>query len=181
MRYLSVSMLAACVAISGMAQAANESANIKFTGEITDLTCKININGQEGDSTVKMETANASEFKKSGDTAKPTPFTISIAGCHSKKYAESFKLSFSAKDFTGSGYLKNVAAGTKATDIAVKLYEVQDIGASPIKHDWSADKKLPAAAGENPEFKFEAQYVSLADTVKAGQVEAALTVNFEYH
>jgi len=179
MRYLSISLLAACVAVSGMAQAAVESSKINFVGEITDLTCKIKIDGKDGDATVTLPAMPLSKFEKTNDTAGRQDFSVSIAGCKAGKYVDSFQLGFSADQPDGDN-LKNIATTEAAKNIAVQLLKVENGTGTAIKNNWSADKKDIPAAGDESKFDFAAQYIRLTDAVEPGKVEAALTVSFEY-
>lgn len=77
---LSLSLPAAVVlALAGSANAAD--GNIVITGEITDTTCNISVNGAGNNATVVLPTVSADSLSAAGATAGATPFSITLSGC----------------------------------------------------------------------------------------------------
>lgn len=64
---------------AGSANAAD--GNIIITGEITDTTCNISVNGAGSSTTVVLPTVSTDSLSTAGATAGATPFNIALSGC----------------------------------------------------------------------------------------------------
>jgi len=90
---------------------AGSSGTITFTGELTDTTCEVDVNGQGSDANVILPTISINQLTTAGDTAGRTSFNMNLSKCvvgteggHSKVSA--FFLPGSTVDLS-TGRLKN--------------------------------------------------------------------------
>lgn len=95
---------------------------ISITGQITDVTCAIAVNGGGNNATVTLPTVSVSALPNSGETAGTTSFRIALSECSGDTLGNAyayFELG-SAVD-SSSGRLNNVS-GT-ASNVQVQLLD----------------------------------------------------------
>jgi len=182
MRHLSLVLLAACGLAASVAQAQTQTpTTITFEGEVTDQTCKVNINGQDN-TTVVLPTVKQNDFASAAGTVTgKTDFSLDVTGCKPVTDPGTQKVSvkFHGTSLTQSGgYLKNTAANG-ATDVAVQLLD----GTAAI--DLSSGiftKELGELSGTTTSLSktFAAQYISESDTVGTGKVTAVVEYSLAY-
>jgi len=179
MRHPSLILLAACGLAASVVQAQTPT-TITFEGEVTDQTCKININGQDA-TTVILPTVKQADLAIAGTTAGKTDFSLDVTGCKPVTDPGTQKISvkFHGTSLTQSGgNLKNTATNG-ATDVAVQLLD----GTTAI--DLSSGiftKELGELSGTTTSLSktFAAQYISESDTVGTGKVTAVVEYSLAY-
>ncbi|WP_272539741.1 fimbrial protein [Providencia sp. PROV197] len=103
---------------------AASTGTITFNGELTDTTCKVDIEGQGSDATVVLPTVSVSELAAAGDITGRTAFNMNLSDCvigaagHNK--VASFFQAGSSVDLA-TGRLKNV--GGSATNVDLQLLD----------------------------------------------------------
>ncbi|HHF3886489.1 TPA: fimbrial protein [Haemophilus influenzae] len=195
------------LAFAGNVQAAanaETSGKVTFFGKVVENTCKVKTENR--DMSVVLNDVGKSHFKNKGDTAMPTPFTITLTDCatvgvgdtKAKKvgvYFYSWENADKENDYT----LKNTHMDAdKANNVNIQLFK--DNGVDPIKvvgketndftHNSSANSTKPtknhisASTGltntsEIP-LHFVAQYYSTGNDVTAGKVQSSVDFQIAY-
>ncbi|HFX2004041.1 TPA: fimbrial protein [Pseudomonas aeruginosa] len=146
----------AAIAASGTAMAAN---TITFSGEVTDQTCQVAVNGFT-DPTVILDSVPVSALDGAvGRSAGETAFTLQLTDCVAPTADEHFTTLFQATNPSAAGNLVNTAASgatVPAGDIVLAN------GATSTSYDYAV------------------QYVSEAATVTPGPVLGAVTYTLRY-
>lgn len=75
-----VASLVAVFGSVGMAQAA-DTGTITFSGELTDNTCNVSIDGQGADPVVVLPTVSINQLASAEKTAGDTGFVMALSGC----------------------------------------------------------------------------------------------------
>ncbi|ETV21137.1 fimbrial protein [Pseudomonas aeruginosa] len=82
MKYaLSPLSLASAIALAFSGSANAIDGTITITGEITDTTCSISVNGASASGAVSLPAVSTSSLSTAGMTAGTTPFSIALSGC----------------------------------------------------------------------------------------------------
>ena len=146
----------AAIAASGTAMAAN---TITFSGEVTDQTCQVAVNGFT-DPTVILDSVPVSALDGAvGRSAGETAFTLQLTDCVAPTADEHFTTLFQATNPSAAGNLVNTAA-SGATGVALQL--------------------LDSVGGTSTSYDYAVQYVSEAATVTPGPVLGAVTYTLRY-
>jgi len=178
MRYSSLALLMACALGANMAHA-EKTAEITFTGIVTDQTCKITINGDDdGDVTLILPVAKTDDLSGQDKTFGRTEFELKLHGCKETKHAKNVKVKFTNGNPVGNGYLKNIEQD--GANVAVQLLDAGSNDAAINVTNWTSEWSLPGEGKEHTH-TFAAQYISLEDTIKPGKVKSVVTVDMEYH
>ncbi len=116
----------AAIAASGTAMAAN---TITFSGEVTDQTCQVAVNGFT-DPTVILDSVPVSALDGAvGRSAGETAFTLQLTDCVAPTADEHFTTLFQATNPSAAGNLVNTAA-SGATGVALQLLD--SVGGNPV-------------------------------------------------
>ncbi len=170
----------ALLAITGIALAAN---TITFTGEVTDQTCSVTVDGST-DPTVILNSVPVNALS-GGPTssAGETSFTVQLNNCIAPATAsqEHFTALFQAVNPTEAGNLANTASGG-ATGVALQLLNAP--GGTAVNLGGGA----AVAAGDiilaegqtSTRGDYAIQYVSEALSVTPGPVIGALNYTLRY-
>lgn len=99
---------------------------ITFTGDISDTTCNISVNGKNSSTEIKFDPISSSALSSAGEVANEKPITLSLTNCTNP--TENVRALFeSAQTDYSTGNLSN--KGT-ATNVQVQLLDNQHM---PIK------------------------------------------------
>ncbi|KSL43942.1 fimbrial protein [Pseudomonas aeruginosa] len=149
----------AAIAASGTAMAAN---TITFSGEVTDQTCQVAVNGFT-DPTVILDSVPVSALDGAvGRSAGETAFTLQLTDCVAPTADEHFTTLFQATNPSAAGNLVNTAA-SGATGVAVPAGDI-----------------VLANGATSTSYDYAVQYVSEAATVTPGPVLGAVTYTLRY-
>lgn len=168
----------AAIAASGTAMAAN---TITFSGEVTDQTCQVAVNGFT-DPTVILDSVPVSALDGAvGRSAGETAFTLQLTDCVAPTADEHFTTLFQATNPSAAGNLVNTAA-SGATGVALQLLD--SVGGNPV--DLAGGAAVPAGdivlanGATSTSYDYAVQYVSEAATVTPGPVLGAVTYTLRY-
>ncbi|EJB8385485.1 type 1 fimbrial protein [Pseudomonas aeruginosa] len=162
----------AAIAASGTAMAAN---TITFSGEVTDQTCQVAVNGFT-DPTVILDSVPVSALDGAvGRSAGETAFTLQLTDCVAPTADEHFTTLFQATNPSAAGNLVNTAA-SGATGVALQLLD--SVGGNPV--DLAAGDIVLANGATSTSYDYAVQYVSEAATVTPGPVLGAVTYTLRY-
>jgi len=163
---------------SGVALAAN---TITFEGEVTDQTCKVQINGQS-DPVVLLPTVPTTELQAPGSTTGLTPFTLTLTHCTAPQSDTPLSVKFLARGVTSAGNLRNLANDHAAEHVSIQLTE-DDSGSNPI-HLTSGPVKvdgLVLKAGQTDvSHTYAARYITSDGNATAGAVQAVVEYVISY-
>lgn len=200
------------LAFAGNVQAARNptdsetAGTVTFFGKVVENTCKVKTKNR--DMSVVLNNVGKSHFKNKGDTAMPTPFTITLQNCsvnnpgaNSANKVGLYFYSWENADKENSYTLKNIQGNDKANNVNIQLTEADGITtisvvgkdttdftmqttnpvAAPTltnKHI-SGSTQLANVAGEFP-LHFIAQYYSTDNDVTAGKVQTSVNFQIAY-
>ncbi|QEQ60745.1 type 1 fimbrial protein [Haemophilus influenzae biotype aegyptius] len=156
---------------------------VTFQGEILgDGTCKIETDSQNR--TVTLPTVGKANLSRSGQTAAPVPFSITLKECSAVDAGKSALL-FKGRA-AGQPYLPNATGQGKATNVGIQIVKADGTG-TPIKVDGTeANREKAPDTGKaqngtviQPRFDYFARYYATG-AATAGDVEATATFEVQY-
>lgn len=196
------------LAFAGNVQAAQNGGNnsetagtVTFFGKVVENTCKVKTENR--DMSVVLNDVGKSHFKNKGNTAMPTPFTITLQNCsvnnpraNSANKVGLYFYSWENADKENDYTLKNMTGDDKAEKVNIQIFKENGVDAikvvgkdtndfthesSSTNSDKPAENHISASTpltstSEIP-LHFIAQYYSTDNDVKAGKVQTS--VNFE--
>lgn len=158
---------------------------VTFQGEVTDQTCKVEINGQSS-SVVLLPTVSSKDFGSTlsnGQTAGVTPFTVSVADCTPPSADLNIKTVFMGYDVNAdTGVLGNRATDNAAQGYGIQLSQSSD-GSNPVKLNGPTPVEglVLAKDATDTSIDFSAQYYVLdAINAKAGKITAVAEYTLSY-
>ncbi len=161
--------------------AARANSTITFSGEVTDQTCQVAVNGFT-DPTVILDSVPVSALDGAvGRSAGETAFTLQLTDCVAPTADEHFTTLFQATNPSAAGNLVNTAA-SGATGVALQLLD--SVGGNPV--DLAGGAAVPAGdivlanGATSTSYDYAVQYVSEAATVTPGPVLGAVTYTLRY-
>jgi len=154
---------------------------IKFTGEVKDQTCTVNVEG-EGSHTVPLPTVSTGQLDGAGATAGVTPFKLSVTGCKVASADVAINTVFSGVALTNNENLKNLIDVAKGGAENVEIQLLTGVGGLPIQlQSVTTVPGLVVLAGEQmAEYEFAAQYFA-SGTATPGSVEATVNYDITYN
>ncbi len=202
------------LAFAGNVQAAHNGGTVSettgtvtFFGKVVENTCKVKTENR--DMSVVLNDVGKSHFKNKGDTAMPTPFTITLTDCatattgavdtKAKKvglYFYSWENADKENDYT----LKNMTGTDKAQKVNIQLFKDNGVDAIKVvgnntddfthKNGGSTNSNKPTenhisastiltSTSEIP-LHFIAQYYSTENNVTAGKVQTSVNFQIAY-
>ncbi|PRJ54058.1 fimbrial protein [Haemophilus influenzae] len=198
------------LAFAGNVQAAQNggadpetAGTVTFFGKVVENTCKVKTENR--DMSVVLNDVGKSHFKSRGDTAMPTPFTITLQNCsvnnpgtNSANKVGLYFYSWENADKENDYTLKNMTGDDKAKKVNIQIFKENGVDAIKVVDKETEDftsqntnngATVPtltnkhisgstqlAGVTELP-LHFIAQYYSTDATVTAGKVQTS--VNFE--
>lgn len=79
---LSTSLFVALSVITGTVLAADNTGNINFNGELTDTTCKVDIEGQGPNALITLPTVSTNTLSQAGQVTGRTAFNMNLYDCN---------------------------------------------------------------------------------------------------
>lgn len=171
-RLLATSLITAMTLPFPAAIAANGT--ITFTGEISNTTCNISINGRNSSTVIKFDPISASALSKPGEVANEQPVTLSLTNCQNP--TENVRALFdSAETDSSTGNLKN--KGT-AANVQVQLL---DSGREPIHLGDGSQSNGPSfkIVDQMATLNYFARYYA-TDKVDGGNVNTVVNYSLSY-
>jgi len=180
MKKLTILSLAAAMAAGFASTASAQSGTITFNGEVIATTCSVTFPGGTGvgnDATYQLRQVTASTLANVGDRANRTPITLQIGGtggqCSSG--TASLELNPNRNAAVDGTYLRNTAATSPATNVAIALSDGNDV-AIDISRPWAS---APIDLAATKDLRFGAEYVATG-AAAAGNVTAAVGYTVTY-
>ncbi|WP_432716123.1 fimbrial protein [Haemophilus influenzae] len=197
------------LAFAGNVQAAantETSGKVTFFGKVVENTCKVK--SENRDMNVVLNDVGKSHLKNKGDTAMPTPFTITLTDCattgagdtKAKKVGIYF-YSWENADKDNNYTLKNMTGVDKAQKVNIQLFKENGVDAIKVvgkntddfthKNGGSSNSTKPTenhisasttlTATTDIPLHFIAQYYSTENnTVTAGKVQTSVDFQIAY-
>lgn len=159
---------------------------VTFLGEVSDSTCNVTVNGTEGNVSVLLPTALATDLADAGSTAQPTKFDFVVSGCTAATSGADSTVAMRLVPLqtSSNGNLENIASTGAAENVSIQL--VDNYNSANTKISFSSGEYTTAfatlpttTAGTTVTFPFTAQYYS-AGSATAGKVEAQVQYALSY-
>ncbi|PRJ57906.1 Major fimbrial subunit precursor [Haemophilus influenzae] len=181
---------------------------VTFFGKVVENTCKVKTENR--DMSVVLNDVGKSHFKNKGDTAMPTPFTITLTDCatattgtvdtKAKKvglYFYSWENADKENDYT----LKNMTGNDKAQNVNIQIFKENGVDAIKVVDKETEDftsqntnngATVPTLTNKHISgstqlagvtelpLHFIAQYYSTDATVTAGKVQTSVNFQIAY-
>ncbi len=171
--------LLATIGFAGAAQAADGT--VKFTGELTDVTCSVqNGTGPQNEIDVTLPTLSVTALTGAGEVAGATGFNIKVGGpgcTEGQRVSVHFESASPAID-AASGNL-NIAKGAgQATNVQVQIADANNSNA-PINLFTNTNSNPLQISGGSVVLPFTAQYVATgAATPGAVSTEVQYSISY---
>lgn len=149
---------------------------ITITGQVTDSSCNIAVNGATGDATIVLPTVSTTVLASDGDTAGSTSMNMALTGCPTAAGGLVRAYFESANVDVGTGNLKNTATGTPATNVQVQVTNATGAVIDLATND--NNTSVDMSTGDANLQYFVQYYATGAST--AGPVETALVYSLDY-
>ncbi|MFK8258056.1 fimbrial protein [Erwinia sp. AnSW2-5] len=171
-RLLANSIIAALALSATSTIAANGT--ITFTGDISNTTCNISVNGRNSSTTIVFEPISASALSKAGEVANELPVTMSLTNCQNP--TEHVRALFDSTETDSiTGNLKNKGS---ATNVQVQL---MDNSRKPIRLGDGSQVNGPSfnIVNDMATLSYFARYYA-TDKVDAGDVSTVVNYSLSY-
>lgn len=171
-RLLATSMIVALALPIPATMAANGT--ITFTGDISNTTCNISVNGRNSSTTIVFEPISASALSKAGEVANELPVTMTLTNCQNP--TENVRALFDSTETDSiTGNLKNKGS---AANVQVQL---MDNSRKPIKLGDGSQVNGPSfkIVDDMATLNYFARYYA-TDKVEAGDVTTAVNYSLSY-
>ena len=169
-------LILAFTAVPALTFAAGQN-TITFTGQVSDQTCAVSVNGNAANPVILMPTVSAAALTAVGSTAGETPFTISVSGCTAPASNLAIKTAFLGNNVTSAGNLAN--AGT-ASSVQVQLLGAAGGSAVVLNGITSVSGLTLNSGATSASHDFAVRYISEAGAAKAGTVSATAQYALDY-
>lgn len=147
---------------------------ITFTGDISNTTCNISVNGRNSSTTIVFEPISASALSKAGEVASELPVTLTLTNCENP--TENVRALFESPETDSiTGNLKNKGS---ATNVQVQL---MDNSRQPIKLGDGSQANGPSfkIVDNMATLDYFARYYA-TDKVEAGDVSTVVNYSISY-
>lgn len=161
------------------------SNTVTFFGEVSDATCNVTlVNGQSGDVSVQLNTANIANLATEGAFAGETEFDFVASGCTAVEDGQSnVGIRLVPQSATNAGNLPNIATTNPADNVEIQLLDKGN-GGGVINFAsgeyTSITQAIPPAADGSVTIPFAARYYSTG-TATAGKVEGKVQYELAYN
>lgn len=177
-----ISGVAFSLGMASMASATS-TGTITFTGEVTDTTCEVSVNGDGADATVTLPTVPATELKTTGLTTGRTNFDLQLSNCsvgaNGANTVSAYFQTGSTVDTT-SGRLKQTDT-SGAQNVSLQLRDgtnsnVIFVGSSTQQ---STNYYANIASATSVTLPYSVEYYA-EDAATAGAVSSSVVYNLQY-
>lgn len=163
---------------------AASTGTITFSGELTDTTCNVSVNGMGADATVVLPTVSINQLTQDKEVAGRTSFNLNLSDCvivteAGKSKVSAFFQPGSTVDLT-SGRLKNV--GGSATNVQLQLLDAT--GGLNIINAGNTDQMnamayVDISSDGKTTLPYAVEYYSLGQATP-GTVTSSVVYNLQY-
>lgn len=143
---------------------------VQFSGSIVNSPCSISTGTQS--QTIELGQYRAADFENIGDTSPATGFNITLQDCSAETYSN---VAVTFKGNTASTDTLAVEGGADGVGIQI----VKDGKTIPVDGTGSTEPTTLIEGADNNIY-FQAQYVSIANTVTAGAANAVADFVLNY-
>lgn len=150
---------------------------ITITGQVTDSSCNIAVNGATGDATIVLPTVSTTVLANDGDTAGATAVSMSLTGCPSGQGVRAYFESTNVDQATG--YLKNTATGTPAENVQVQVTDTSGNDIDLRSNATTNNNYVATETDGSANLEYGVQYIATGAST-AGPVETALVYSLDY-
>lgn len=159
------------------------SGTINFSGMVTDTTCDVAINGQNGDTTVTLPIVPTSELASIGKTTGQTNFTMTLENCVLGQQGENTVSAFFQAGATvdnNSGRLKQTSA-SGAENVSLQLLDGTNGNVIFVGNSNQMESNYFANIRENTAIKLPYSVRYYAEgPVTSGIVTSSVVYNLQY-
>ncbi|HDZ8014203.1 TPA: type 1 fimbrial protein [Citrobacter amalonaticus] len=190
MKYLSYSVLASALLMSGVSHATN---TITFTGTITDATCEVALQdatgtqiSATGSGDITLNEVSKADLSAANSVAGPTRFSIVAKNCVLGESGKSrISASFMSNNADNQGYLNNTATAEtgaasgvqlKLLDSAQKFIKVND----PAQADTATWIDIVTEDPATTVMPFYVEYYSAPGSATGGTITSKVTYELIY-
>lgn len=189
MKYLSYSVLASALLMSGVSHATN---TITFTGKITDATCEVALRdaakevSATGSGDIKLDEVSKADLADAGARAAPTPFYIVAKNCTLGTSAKTkISANFISNNADSLGYLNNTTTDltTGADHVQLKLLDSTKSFIKVNDPNQEGTTKFIDIVTEDPKetvMPFYVEYYTADGGATAGAVTGTVTYELMY-
>ncbi|KFK93401.1 MULTISPECIES: fimbrial protein [unclassified Serratia (in: enterobacteria)] len=168
---------------SAFAANAASTGTINFNGKVTDTTCDVAINGQEGDATVTLPTVPATELASAGKTTGLTNFNMTLKNCVLGSEGENTVAAFFQTGATvdnESGRLKQTSAAG-AENVSLQLLDGTNGNTIFVgnQNQEGTNYFANVKEGEAIKLPYSVRYYA-EDAVTSGVVTSSVVYNLQY-
>ncbi|SAK74823.1 fimbrial protein [Caballeronia fortuita] len=180
MKKIAVSLIAASMAVAGVAHAASSSNGgvVTINGKLTANTCDVSGNGQGTNFTVTLPSLSASALSAAGSTAGATGFNIALSNCTPSSGNVHTFWEYGVNTLA-DGNLKNSGTAT-AVEVQLLDYNGSKRVVDVSKADGAQGSQSVAIASGKAGLQYAAQYVSPGGGAGAGSVTTNVTYSIVY-
>lgn len=154
--------------------AASDSAVITITGKVLANTCTIDNASKEQN--IVLPDISDRDIRGLGKTGGMKDIIITLAECGASVGNVAITTSGAVDSDDSTAFANTASEGAEG----VGLYFYQTDGITTFKPDGSVTEERALVPSENNVLTFKAAYVGTKDTVKAGDFNAVVNINFEY-
>lgn len=180
-----IASLTALAVLMGSAFTANAASTgtINFSGNVTDTTCDVAVNGVSGDASVTLPTVPASELASAGKTTGLTNFTLSLNDCVTGSEGQNTVAAFFQTGATvdnETGRLKQTSAGG-AENVSLELLDGTNDSTIFVgnQNQNSSSYFADIKDGEEIKLPYSVRYHAEAP-VTSGVVTSSVVYNLQY-
>lgn len=184
MKLVSTALLASLMSVGAYAAS---TGTITFTGELTDTTCEVDINGQGSDANIILPTVGVNELVQAGDITGRTSFNMNLSNCvigadNAKNKVATYFQPGSTVDLSTGRLINQSPSTATATNVELQLldpsnsYAVINIGNT----DQIANTAFTEIKADGTAFlPYAVEYYAIGQTTP-GPVTSSVVYNLMY-
>lgn len=153
---------------------------ITITGQVTDSSCNIAVNGGTADYTVTLPTVSKDVLASDGAVAGASAISFSLSGCPASGAVRAYFEPTNVDPSTGN-LLNNAASPADNVQVQVlnqsgTAIDLRDNSNNPFTNFIDDGSGTSGTA----DFTYSAQYIAVGGAAAAGQVDTALVYTLDY-
>ncbi|MBI6529260.1 type 1 fimbrial protein [Proteus vulgaris] len=170
--------------MAGNAIAADNTGTITFNGELTDTTCKVDIEGQGPDATITLPTVSTNVLQNAGEVTGRTSFNMNLSDCKIGVAGHSTVSAFFETGATvdqSTGRLKNMdVAATGAKQVQLQLLDGANFNAIKVGNTSQVnDTTYYTITNDKATLPYAVEYYATGKT-DAGKVTSSVVYTLQY-
>ncbi|EST57894.1 type 1 fimbrial protein [Proteus cibi] len=170
--------------MAGNAMAADNTGTITFNGELTDTTCKVDIEGQGPDATITLPTVSTNVLQNAGEVTGRTAFNMNLSDCKIGVAGHSTVSAFFETGATvdqATGRLKNMdVAATGAKQVQLQLLDGANFSAIKVGNTSQVNNTTYyTITNDKATLPYAVEYYAIGKT-EAGKVTSSVVYTLQY-